>query len=182
MTNIPTKVVTGEVRFSYAHVFEPYAFPGEDPKKARYEVTLIIPKSDKKTVDALNAAIKQAIEDGKSILGDKNGRINTAVLQLPLYDGDAKGDPSYKGCYYLKAKSNRKPGVVDANLQPIIEPEAFYSGCYGRASVNFKAFNNVSKGVGAYLNNVQKLKDGEPLGGANSAPEDDFGAAEDDLI
>ena len=56
-----------------------------------------------------------------------------------------------------------------------------YSGCYGRLTLNFYAYNaNGNKGVAAGLGNVQKLEDGEPLGGFTRA-EDDF-TAEDDFL
>ena len=72
------------------------------------------------------------------------------------------------------------PGIVDANRQPIIERSEMYSGIYGRASINFYAFNvNGNRGIACGLNNLQKLRDGEPLGGKASA-ESDFATEEDD--
>ena len=56
-----TKVVTGIVRLSYANVWEPKSINGGDPK---YSCSIIIPKSDKETVDAINAAIDCAIKEG----------------------------------------------------------------------------------------------------------------------
>lgn len=85
---------------------------------------------------------------------------------------------------FVNANSDNRPGIVDINLNPIIEKEDFYSGCYGRASINFYAFNtNGNKGVACGLNNLQKLADGERLSGGSSA-EEDFGQNpwDDDLM
>lgn len=165
-----TKVVTGMVRFSYAHVFEPWAGnPGDEPK---FSVCLLIPKSDTETINRIKAAIQAAAQAGINTLG---GKI-PANLKQPLRDGDAErpDQPEYAGHYFINANSKTKPGVVDANLQPIIDTTEFYSGCYGRASVNFYAFNrNGNKGIACGLNHVQKLADGDFLGGRSRA-EDDF--------
>jgi hypothetical protein len=173
-----TKVVTGKVRFSYAHVFEPSAI--EEGQEKKYSVSVIIPKSDKKTVKKIQDAIAAALEEGKAKFG---GKI-PAVYKNPLRDGDEErpDDENYEGSYFVNANSARKPGVVDANLDPILDKEEFYSGCYGRASINFYAFNvSGNKGIAAGLNNVQKLEDGIKLSGGASSAEDDFGS-DDDLM
>ena len=167
-----TKVVTGLVRFSYVHVFEPSAVGDSEDKK--YSVSLIIPKSDKETVKKIKKAIEAAKENGKA---SKFGGKIPATLKLPLRDGDEErpDDDAYANSYFINASASTRPGVVDKSVQPIVDQEEFYSGCYGRASVNFYPFNaSGNKGIAAGLNNVQKLKDGEPLGG-RVAPEVDFG-------
>lgn len=174
-----TKVITGKVRFSYANVFNASAMSEEDTPK--YSTSILIDKNDKATLAKIDAAIKDAMVVGKSKLADKNGKVVEARLKMPLRDGDAErdGDEGYEGMYFINASSIRRPGVVDADLNPIIDPDEFYSGCYGRASLNFYAFNvQGNKGIAVGLNNVQKLEDGERLDGATSA-EDDFG---DDLM
>ena len=162
------KVVTGKVRFSYAHVFEPQA--AQEGGVPKYSVSIIIPKSDKDTIERINKAIEQVKEDNKSVL---DGTI-TKGLKGGLRDGDAeKDDPAYANSYFINANSQQKPGVVDQDLNPIIDRSEFYSGCFGRASVSFFAYNsNGSKGVGCGLNNVQKMEEGEKLGGATTAAED----------
>lgn len=171
-----TKVVTGEVRFSYLHVFEPHAVdPSQDPK---YSVSLLIPKSDKVTI----AKIQKAIEAAKTAGLAKFGGKAPANLKTPLRDGDIDRPDSeeYRGHYFINASSRTKPGVVDANVQPILDSQELYSGCYGRASVNFYAFNTSgNKGIACGLNNLQKLRDGDYLGGRSRA-EDDFDAVEVD--
>lgn len=162
------KVVTGKVRFSYAHVFTPQA--SEEGKQPKYSVSLIIPKSDTDTINKINKAIEQAKAENAAVWG---GTVPKG-LKGGLRDGDEeKDDPAYAGCYFINANSTQKPGVVDQDLNPILDQGEFYSGCYGRASISFFAYNsNGSKGIGCGLNNVQKLEDGEKLGGATSAAED----------
>jgi hypothetical protein len=167
-----TKVVTGVCRLSYLHAFEPQAI--EDGAEKKYSVSVLIPKKDKETIKKINAAIEAAKKEGATKLG-KGGK-----LKLPLRDGDEErpDDEAYQGHYFISATSKQKPGVVDKDLNKIIDPEELYSGCYGRVSINFFAFNTSgNKGIGAGLNNIQKVKDGEPLAGRASA-EEDFG---DDL-
>lgn len=182
MENI-TKVITGKVRFCYTNVFEPTAMnEGETPK---YNVCILIPKDDVATVEKVKKAIEAAKQAGKAKIADKNGKI-PSNLKLPLRDGDDErsDDPAFENCYFINANSNRKPSIVDKNLDPIMNKEEFYSGCYGRASINFYAFNVNSKGIAAGLQNLQKLEDGEPLTGGSTA-EEDFGGDnmwDDDLM
>lgn len=168
-----TKVVTGKVRFCYVNVFEPTAMKeGDTPK---YNICILIPKEDAKTLEKINKAIEAAKQAGKAKLADKNGKI-PSNLKLPLRDGDDErgDDPAFEGMYFINANSNRKPSIVDKELNPIMDKEELYSGCYGRASINFYAFNTSSKGIAAGLNNLQKLEDGEMLAGG-STPDEDFG-------
>lgn len=175
---VTTKVVTGKVRFSYAHVWEPTSInDGEDKK---YSVSLIIPKSDKNTINKIKNAIAAAIEDGKT--SKFKGKI-PAKLKTPLRDGDEErpDDEAYKNSYFVNATSYNKPGIVDKDVSPILDQEEFYSGCYGRASITFYPFNaNGNIGIACGLNHVQKLADGEPLSGRSTA-EADFGGLDDDF-
>ena len=170
-----TKVITGKVRFSYANVWQPKSINGGEEK---YSVSLIIPKKDKQTIAEIQAAIELAKKEGATKFGGKV----PASLKLPLRDGDVdrQDDEAYKGCYFLNANSKDRPGIVDQNVKPILDQSEFYSGCFGRASITFYAFNqNGNKGVACGLQNLQKLADGEQLGGRSRA-EDDFTTAEDD--
>lgn len=179
-----TKVITGKVRFCYVNVFEPTAMnEGDTPK---YNICVLIPKSDTATIDKIKKAIEAAKEAGKAKLADKNGRI-PANLKLPLRDGDEErpDDPAFEDHYFINANSMRQPSIVDRSLNPIMSRDEFYSGCYGRASINFYAFNVSSKGIAAGLNNLQKFEDGEMLAGGSTA-EEDFGGenamADDDMM
>ena len=174
-----TKVITGKVRFSYANVFEPKAINEGQEKK--YSVSLLIPKTDKNTISKIEKAIEAAKHEGKSKF---NGKIPPA-LKTPLRDGDEErpDDEAYENCMFINANSTSKPGVVDENLNAIISRDEFYSGCYGRASINFYAFNvNGNKGIACGLNNLQKLEDGIRLSGGASAEEDFGEGGSDDLM
>ena len=176
-----TKVITGvNTRWSYANVWEPKAMEGGKPK---FSVSLIIPKSDTMTVGKIKAAIEEAYRDGQSKLkGNAKSVPALSTLRTPLRDGDLErpDDPAYANAYFINANSTSAPGIVDANRNEILDKSEVYSGCYGRASISFYAFNaNGNKGIACGLNNLQKIKDGEPLGGKASA-ESDFATEEDD--
>lgn len=170
--NNPTKIVTGLVRFSYCDVFQPRAVnDGEEPK---YSICILIDKKDKETIEKVKAAVNAAIGTSQSVLAGKNGQVNKATLKLPLRDGDTDrpDDPAFAGQYFLNATTKRKPAVVDLNRDPIIDPDEFYSGCYGRASLGFYGYNfQGTKGIAVGLNALQKIRDGEPLGGSVSVEE-----------
>ena len=179
--NNPTKVITGvNTRWSYVNAWEPKSINGGAPK---YSVSLIMPKSDTKTLEKIRAAIQAAYEEGQSKLKG-NGRSVPALsaLKTPLRDGDAErpDDEAYANSYFVNANSGTAPGIVDADRNPILERSEVYSGVYGRASINFYAFNsNGNKGIACGLNNLQKIRDGEPLGGKSRA-EDDFAEEDED--
>ena len=164
------RVVTNEVRLSYANVWKPKSINGSDEK---YSVSLIIPKSDTETISLINKAIDQAITDGISKFGGK--KPNKGALKLPLRDGDVeKDDEAY-------ADSKTAPQIVGLDRMPITDETEVYSGCYAKVSVNFYAFNtNGNKGIACGLGNIQKVRDGGSLGGGSVTAADDFGAADDD--
>ena len=177
----PTKVITGvNTRWSYANVWDPKSINGGTPK---YSVSLIIPKSDTVTINKIKAAIQAAYEEGQSKLkGNSKSVPALSTLKTPLRDGDLErpDDPVYANAYFINANSSTAPGIVDADRQQIIDRSEVYSGVYGRASINLYAFNtNGNKGIACGLNNLQKIRDGEPLGGKSRA-EDDFDTEDDD--
>ncbi len=181
--NNPMKVITGpNTRWSYANVWEAKSINGGTPK---FSVSLIIPKSDTATIAKIRAAIEAAYKEGEAKLKG-NGRSVPAlsVLKTPLRDGDTErpDDEAYANAYFVNANSATAPGIVDADRQPILDRSEVYSGVYGRASINFYAFNsNGNKGIACGLNNLQKIRDGEPLGG-KSRPEDDFAEEDEDFL
>jgi len=177
-----TKVTTGKVRLSYAHLFEAHAIEGNEPK---FSVSVIIPKTETETLKAIKEAVEEAKAQGKSKWGGKV----PATLKTPLRDGDVErpDDDAYTNCYFLNASSKNKPGVVDQNVHPVLDATEVYSGCYGRLTINFYAFSaSGNKGVAAGLGNVQKLAEGESLSGAFTRAENDFEAvgetATDDFL
>ena len=177
----PMKVITGpNTRWSYANVWEPKSINGGTPK---YSVSLIIPKSDTKTVAKIQAAIEAAYREGEAKLKG-NGKSVPALsaIKPPLRDGDTERPdaPAYAGAYFVNANATSAPGIVDADRNPILTRSEVYSGVYGRASITFYAFNSSgNRGIACGLNNLQKIRDGEPLGGKASA-ESDFATDEDD--
>lgn len=172
-----TKVITGvNTRLSYFHGWEPTSI-NNGPE--RYSVSVLIPKDDTETVNAINAAIDAAIAEGIAKFGGK--KPNKNAIKLPLRDGDVeRDDDAYKGHYFINANSSTQPQIVDKNVKPIIDRNEVYSGCYARVSLNFYAFNsNGNKGIACGLGNIQKIRDGESLGGRSSAA-DDFTTIDDD--
>ncbi|PYG84781.1 uncharacterized protein DUF2815 [Ruminiclostridium sufflavum DSM 19573] len=177
--NVSTKVITGVVRLSYANVWEPKSINGSSEK---YSVSVIIPKSDIKTINEINTAVDLAIKESAGKFGGKIP--NKASLKLPLRDGDAeRDDEAYKGAYFVNANSKTPPQIVDKDLNPILDKTEVYSGCYARVSLTFYAFNsNGNKGIACGLGNIQKIRDGESLGGRSSAEDDFASAVEDDFL
>lgn len=172
-----TTVTTDRARLSYVHLFEAYANkPGQEPK---FSATILIPKSDVNTKQRIDYAIEKAKQQG--VTKRWNG-VMPPVVATSVYDGDGvrpNGEPfgeECKGHWVFTASSKQAPQVVDINLNPIINQTDVYSGCYAKVCVNFFPYNsNGKRGVGIGLNAVQKLDDGEPLGGRVSAAEA-FGA------
>lgn len=179
-----TKVVTGKVRLSYVHLFEKYS--QNDEQDAKYSCVILIPKSDRSTLAKIEKAIETAAENGKS---SKFGGSVPKNLKTTLHDGDEEADldrnPEYANHMYMSISSTNKPGLVDQDVNDIMDSTEIYSGCYARVSMNAFAYSNSgNKGVSFGLNHVQKLADGEFLGGRSRA-EDDFDAVEvdeDDMI
>lgn len=178
MANVnKTKVITGKnTRLSYFHGWEPTSING-GPE--RYSVFVLIPKDDKETIKAINDAVDAAIEEGIAKFGGK--KPNKAAIKLPLRDGDTeREDEAYAGHWFINANSKTAPQIVDKAVKPILDRDEVYSGCYARVSLNFYAFNsNGNKGIACGLGNIQKIRDGESLGGRSSAA-DDFSTEEDD--
>jgi hypothetical protein len=185
-----TKVITGKVRLSYANIFEPKSINGSDPK---YSVSLIIPKEDKQQIKVIEEAIQNAIERDKTKLANKSGKV-PANLKTPLRDGDGDrpDDEVYAGCYFINANSTKAPAVVSTEKDRTtgkaitLGEDEVYSGCYARVSINFYGFNtNGNVGIACGLGNIQKVEDGERLGGGSSAEEDfefDEVDVEDDFL
>lgn len=162
-------------RISYAHVID-------TDKNGNYSCSLLIPKSDTKTINAINKAVEAAITDGKSKLANKDGSINKRTLKLPLRDADDEGKTGdYANMMFLNAKSTRRPQVVDRHKEMIYDADTIYSGCYCNVMVNFYAFAvEGNKGIASSLGNIQKVRDGEKLGFGGTAAEDDFDNYEDE--
>lgn len=174
-TESSTKIVV-PCRISFANIWEAKSINGSDPK---YSVSCVIPKSDKKTLAKIEAAVEAAKNEAK---GKKWGGKIPPNLKLPLRDGDIErpDDENYANCMFLNANSSDKPGIVDRQVNPILDPMQVYSGCYCNVSLSLYGFNsNGNRGVACGLGNIQWLKDGERLSGKADAASD-FDAVEDD--
>lgn len=170
----PTKIVTNVCRLSYANVWQAKSINGGAPK---FSTSVLIPKSDTATVTRIKKAIQAAYEEGEGKLKGTGKTVPPlTTLKTPLRDGDLErgDDPAYAGHWFVNANSNTAPGVVDTNRQPIIDTSEIYSGVYARVCLSFYAFNSSgNRGIACGLQSIQKVRDGESLGG-RSKPEDDF--------
>lgn len=163
------KVVTPKFRVSFPQLFEPRAAAeGQEPK---YSITMLF--DEDADLSELKESIKEAVREKWGDKPPKN-------LRNPIRDqGEKEYDGYIKGRPFIRASSKLRPGVVDAQVQPILEPSEVYPGCYARASVRAFAYDVAgNRGVAFGLLNVQKLADGEPLG-TRTRPEDDFEPAGD---
>ena len=169
MNEKSTQVTTGLVRLSYCQVWTPKAL--EEGKEPQYSVSLLIPKNDAKSVAAVKDAMKNAIENGRAKV---LGKTPEAKIALPLRDGDEEkpDDEAYKGMYFINAKSKKQPTIVDAKVQPILNQDDVYSGCWAKACIDFYpyCYQNMKYGVGCGLKAIQKITDDEPLGGGSVDP------------
>ena len=184
----PTKVITGNVTLSYVNLVNPKSINGSTP---RYGCSVLIEKSDKKTIDAINAGIAAAYEaDIAKLKGNSKIAPPLIALKTPIRDGDAErpGDEAYANRFFLNAHANSKPGIVQITqrepeliLEPITDPDEIYSGMKAKVSLSFFGYNNSgNKGIGVSINNVLKVGDGPRLGGKASAAEDFGDLADDD--
>lgn len=175
METNPCTITIGPLRFSYLHVWEPVAI--EEGQTKKFSVSAIISKSDKATIAQIEAAVKQAMENGKD---SKWGGKIPPTLKLPLRDGDAErpDDEAYKNSVFLNCHATTRPGVVDAARNKILDQEEVYSGAYGYLNITlYPYFAGGSKGVAAGFNHLMKTKDGEKLSGRVSV-DDAFGNVE----
>lgn len=166
-----TKVVFGPCRLSYTHVFSKYA-PDGDTANGKFMTNVLIPKSEKETIKAIQQAIEAA---KKAATVSKWGGKEPKKLDMPLRDGDTdkEDDEVYESHFYVNAKSNTRPGVCDKNKTPIVDEDEIYSGVWAIVSVTFFGYDvSGNRGVACGLNNIMKFKDGERLGGRASAETD----------
>lgn len=168
------KITTPVFMVSYPQVFEPKAFNDQKPK---YSITMLFDKKKTNLTELQKAAMKQAVEE----FGPKEEWPDS--FKWPFRDGDKKKDQDgYAGCTYVRASTLNKPGVVDKDVIQI-DPDSgdFYAGCYAIATIVVKSYNkNGGTGVAMYLQNIQKVRDGEPLAmGGGAKAEDDFKPVDD---
>src|SRR5690606_6366525 len=149
----------------------------------RYSCVILVPKSDKKTIKASRAAQQAALAAGAELVFKERSPKN---WKDTFRDGDEDDsvdldkNPEYAGHMFMTVSSKTKPGIVDRNVQPILDSTEIYSGVWARVSINAFGFNTQGdKGVSFGLNHVQKVRDGDYLGGRSKA-EDDFEPLDDE--
>lgn len=172
MANLPEQTLTtGVVRLSYTHLFKPCA--RDASQEPKYSTTILVPKIDITTKQAIDVAIETAKRTGAA---EKFQGAIPPILATPVHDGDGRrpsnglpfGDEC-KGHWVFTASSKKPIAVVGTDRQPIINETEVYSGVYAYVSVSFYPYNsNGKKGIGCGLNCVLKAKNGEPLGGGVS--------------
>lgn len=173
------KVVFGPCRLSYTHVFNKYN-PDGSSEDGKYMTNVLIPKTETETIEAIKRAIETA---KKQAIVSKWGGKEPKKLDMPLRDGDEKDDDVYADHFYVNAKSNTRPGIVDKDLTPIVDEEEIYSGVWAYVSVTFYGYDvSGNRGIACGLNNIKKFKDDDKLGGRVSAESDfaDFDDEDDD--
>ncbi len=180
----PTVVITGkDTRFSYCNLAEPKSVNGGAP---RYGMSLVVSRDDRQTVKALQDGQRAAYEKYKDRLKNRNGSVPPMeAIKLAIRDGDQDrpDDPVYANCVFVNANSETRPKLFDAGGKEITDASEIYSGCYGKVAVQFFAFNtNGNRGIGCRLHAVQKIRDGEPLGGTIVTIADFMGPEEDEDI
>lgn len=182
-----TKLHTPIFRCSFPQVFQPKAVvAGQDLK---YSIAMLFPKVFAKeycekfkvtpeSQIALFNALKKAVSDAAVAKWGPDKAKWPKGLQTPWHDGSEKDYDGYDNTIiYASASSKMKPGLVDMQMNPIIDASEFGGGDYARATVTVFAYDNMKRGVSFGLRNIQKVRDGERFGGA-SKPEDDFEAIE----
>ena len=181
------KAVIGEVRFCYVHVWEKQNISGKEGDE-KYSCCCMFTKNEKKIIEQIKQAIKEALKRGARQYGEKWLKQATENKENIVKDGNEKfpDNPEFADMYFINAYAKTAPGVVDRKRQPILDKDEFYSGCYGYVSITIYPFNNpTNKGISVGLNHVMKTKDGEFLGGRSSAEDDfsdiDLGDEDDDL-
>lgn len=165
------RIITGEVRLSYVNVWEPKE---DNNGNMRYSTAILIPKSDKNTIETIKNGISQAVNAWK----EEFGKV-PKDLRLPLRDGDETDYPEYADHYFINAKSSQKPAIVNQQVQAVNDQSEIYSGVYARVSLSFYPYNvKGNRGIACGLGNIQKVRDGERLGGAGANAATEFDVIE----
>ena len=161
-------IMTPEFRVSFPYVFRP-SKPMQVGQEPKYSVSMLFKKGEDLTV------LKKAVEEAAVEKWGADKSKWPKNLRNPFRDQGEKDNEGYEaGAIFITATSKQKPGLVDSKVEDIIEEREFYPGCYARATVRPFAYDNAgNRGVAFGLQNVQKLREGAPLGG-RSSPAADF--------
>ena len=163
--------VTGKGRVSFPSVYEPDTFGDSAPK---YKITLLFDPDDP-CLEEIKEVVEKAVAEKWKV------RPTFDPDHYPISDGDEKSYAGYAGKIAVKFSNRSQPKVVGGDKQFITrESGMFYAGCYARVSYSAYAYDNRKKGVLLTFYNVQKMGDGDPLGGGYSDPDDDFDLIEEE--
>jgi hypothetical protein len=157
------KITTPVFRGSFVTLFNPRAMGDDDPK---YSITIVLPK-DSPFWDKLDKITDKCAKRKWDTIPKK--------LDTTVKDGDESEYEEWEGCYAVPARSLDKPGIVDADCEPITDRSEVYSGAHYRAVIRVYAWfypKANKKGVSLQLDNVMKVKDDEPFSGRSSATDD----------
>ena len=175
--NNPAHIVLTNVRLSYVHLDKPYIHPNSNGTP-KYSATVLVPKSDTKAKQEIDAAVAAAAAKAR----EKFGNAFPANPKTSVHDGDgvrsSDGQPygeECKGHWVFTASSIQQPDCCDQYKQPLLDASELYSGCYAHVGVTFFGYNQpTNKGIGVALDTVMKARDGEVLGGMRASADDDF--------
>jgi hypothetical protein len=160
-------MITNETRISYANLFTPRK---NDKGEDEFGGQLIIPKTDTRTLELIRTEAERVSVKKWGV----TGKTGPTTLRDGDTDPKTRGKSEYAGMMFMSVRSKTQPGIVDTQRQPVIDPRAIVSGDYIRADIAAYAYDSKgNKGVSFFLNNVQFLRKGEPLSGAQRA-EDAF--------
>lgn len=171
--------VTPKGRVCFAEVYHPTAM-NETAKKKYSLILLINPEEVKKDpeqqqkLDALVAAVEACCRE--TFKCGMKDLYKGKALTSPFRRSEEKPDYMPPGHIFFKLSTVKKPDVVDGLKNDIPEDSNnFYSGCIAHCSYNCFAYDEGgNRGVSIGLNNVQKVADGEPMGGVKTSAQDDF--------
>jgi len=179
------KVTTPEFRVSYPNVFQ--ARMNDLSKKMEFSMTCLFKKGE--GLEKIKGVLHELIEErwpGAKAQGIISPKPAQGQIRWPLKDQGIREKTNdqtqerympgayEKGCMMIETKNTQRPGLVDSDMQPIIDAEGFYAGCYARCTLSAFTYDQAgNRGVSLSLQNIQKLRDGDPLSG-RSKPEDDF--------
>lgn len=162
------KVLTPMFRVSFPHVFTPHK--ADEKAEPKYSVLMIFEKG---------TDLSKLVEAAKEVAIQKYGALDKLPkgFRWPFRKGEEKIEKGLDGftpgSIFFTASTKQPPGIIDGHRAPILKAEEFYAGCYAYATVHAFVYDTKGNvGVSFGLNNLQKAREGTPLG--RTRAEDDF--------
>ncbi|WP_278833502.1 ssDNA-binding protein [Porphyromonas cangingivalis] len=169
-----TTMITGEVRLSYPYLFK----PNTDSKYPtdKYETLILVPVGDTETIEMFKSCVQACGKDAVENRPEWKRKKPTKYQGVELLEA---GENDISGYLKFRAKSGRKPAVINQRKEAITDPEEIYGGVFARVQINFFAWGDISNGgVSAGLIAVQKVRDGEAFGSGSGVALDEFDTIE----